>query len=393
MSVCREETDMTKLVKTRRARLAAWAMRPLQAAANPASQLEIASLRVFPVREPVSGRTYAVLKLQTRSGLAGYGECPGATEREAARLLEAVRGREATLFETLRHRVQAPPGLMAALNMAMLDVVGRHVNAPVYQVLGGPTRNKVRAMAPLEGDTDAELVAAVRRAREAGHRVFLVPAPPPIWPRNQGQAYMLAARRRLDALREAAGPGTDFVLDGGGLLLPADAAGLAATLERFRLLWLEEPFPISNLGAVRKIANESVAPLGLGRHIHQPGAFQDLLREDALDVLRPDISLNGISQIRQMAAIAETYYVAVAPYHNGGPIASAAAIQLAATLPNFFIQQFPFPRAEQDRRMRAAIAGGSVEAVGDGYAELSVSPGLGISVDEKALEEYRERAA
>ena len=93
-----------------------------------------------------------------------------------------------------------------------------------------------------------------------------------------------------------------------------------------------------------------------------------------------------------MAAIAESYYVAVAPYHNGGPVASAAAFQLAASLPNFFIQQIPLPQAEQDRKMRLAIAG-NVEVVKDGFAVLPSGPGLGISVDEKALDEYKERAA
>jgi galactonate dehydratase len=202
---------------------------------------------------------------------------------------------------------------------------------------------------------------------------------------------MLAARKRVDAVKQAAGSGTDFVLDGGGSLLPADAAGLAEGFERYHLLWLEEPCPISNLGALRKIAAENVTPLGFGRFIQQPGVFQDLLREDAIDVLRPDISMNGISGIRQMAAIAETYYVAVAPYHSGGPIATAAAMQLAASLPNFFIQQFPFPAAEEDRKMRAALAGGA-EVVQDGYAPLPTGPGLGITVNEKVLEQFRERS-
>ena len=108
--------------------------------------------------------------------------------------------------------------------------------------------------------------------------------------------------------------------------------------------------------------------------------------------MRPDISLNGISRIRQMAAIAESYYTAIAPFHNGGPVASAAAFQLAASLPNFFIQQIPLPQAEQDRKMRAAVAG-NIESVKDGFAVLPTGPGLGITVSEKALEEYKERAA
>ena len=378
-------------MQVRRARLAAFA--PQTALAERSTpQVEIASLRDYRLREPVSGRTYTVLRLETRGGLVGYGECAEVTPRDLAAVLEAVREKPATQFETVRHQLKnGPAGLISALNMAMLDVVGRSVNAPVYQVLGGPTRNKCRALAPAEGVHDAELAASVRHARDAGFRAFLVPAPPPA-ARNQGQAFVLAARKRLDTLRAAAGPGTDFVLDCGGTLVPGDAASLATAFERYHFLWLEEPCPPLNLGALKKIAAENVTPLGLGRYIQQPSSFQDLLREEAIDILRPDISLNGISQIRQMAAIAESYYIAVAPYHNGGPVASAAALQLAASLPNFFIQQIPFPQSEQDRKMRAEIAG-SIETVKDGFAVLPSAPGLGIKVDEKALEAYKERPA
>src|SRR5580765_2331765 len=382
---------MTNTTLIRRARLAAFAAQAATAGgAN--SPLQITALRDYPLREPVSGRTYTVIKLQTRSGLEGYGECGRVTATDLAQTLEIVLGKEATQFETVRFQLKSTPsGLSAALNMAMLDLVGRSVKAPIYQVLGGPTRNKCRALAPLEGSTDAELTASVRQARDAGFHAFLVPTPPTTG-RNQGQAFVLAVRKRLETLRDAAGPGTDFALDCGASLPPGDAASLAAAFERFHLLWLDEPSPALNLGALRKISAESVTPLGLGRFIEQPGAFQDLLREEAIDILRPDISLNGISRIRQMAAIAESYYTAVAPFHNGGPVASAAAFQLAACLPNFFIQQIPLPQAEQDRKMRAAIAGG-IESVKDGFAVLPTGPGLGITVNEKALEDYKERAA
>ena len=382
---------MTNTIQLRRARLAAFAPQvTTPPKANP--QLEIASLDSYRLREPVSGRAYTVLRLRTRGGLEGYGECGEATAAEVSRGLAAVRGREATQFETVRYQLKdAPPGLMAALNIAMLDVAGKSVKAPAYQVLGGPTRNKCRALAPLDGASDAELTESLRRAKAAGYRAFLVPTPPPKAP-NQGQAFVIATRKRLDTLRDAAGAGSDFVLDCGATITPGDAASLASAFERFHLLWLEEPCAPVNLGALKKIASENVTPLGVGRSIHQPNLFQDLLREDVIDILRPDLSLNGISRIRQMAAIAESYYVAVAPYHNGGPIASAAALQLAASLPNFFIQQVPFPQAEQDRKMRSAIAG-SVEKIEDGFAVLPSGPGLGITVNEKALEEYKERAA
>lgn len=374
-------------VALRRGRLAS-----LQASAAPATtripNLEISELTAFPVREPVSRRAYTILRARIKSGLAGYGECAGASNEEVAQALRLVSGVPATSYEVLAGRLAGAGALGAAINMALLDIVGKIAKAPVYQVLGGPTRYKARALAPLSGDTDAALVDSMKRAITAGFRAFLVPVPAPPF-RNQGQAWALAVCKRLDALREAGGESMDFVLDGNGSLVPGDAATAAAVLEKFHLLWFDEPCPLVSLGAAKKIAMETVTPVGFGRHIRSGAGFQDLLREDAIDVIRPDISLNGISAIRRMAAIAETYYVAAAPYHDGGPVATAAALHLAASLPNFFIQQIPLPAAEEDRRMRAEIAGASLEAVKDGFAALPVGPGLGITVNEKALAQYR----
>ena len=124
-----------------------------------------------------------------------------------------------------------------------------------------------------------------------------------------------------------------------------------------------------------RIAEESVIPVGLGRAVHDIGTFQNLLRWNSVDLLRPSLGSNSISKIKRMAAIAETHYVAVAPYHDGGPIATAAGIHLAASLPNFFIQQIPFPASERDAAMRAEITSGNQEAAKEGFAPLMNKPG------------------
>jgi len=142
--------------------------------------------------------------------------------------------------------------------------------------------------------------------------------------------------------------------------------------------------------ALKKLASENVTPIGLGRDVRECSVIQDLLREDAVDIIRPDMGRCGISQIRRMAALAETYYVAVGPTHDGGPIGTAAALHLAAALPNFFIQQIPLPEAEADQRMRRELTAAPVEIVKDGFAELPVGPGLGITVNEQALDKYAE---
>ena len=116
--------------------------------------------------------------------------------------------------------------------------------------------------------------------------------------------------------------------------------------------------------------------------------FQGLLREGLVDLVRPDIGIFGISGVRRIAALAETYYVAVAPRHDGGPIGTAAAIHIAASLPNFFIQHVPVPAAEQDRAMRRELVSPAVETGSGGFLELTTSPGLGITVNEAAVEKY-----
>ena len=354
--------------------------------------MNVSGIRVYPLREPRSGRRYSVLKIMTESGLAGFGECEPVSSADLARATQIVSGRPATAYEVIRQQLLPLPGLQAAVNVALLDILGKKAKAPIYQVLGGPTRFKARASAVLEGETDEVLVTSLKRAQGLGFRAFLVPVPQ-VQARNQGQAFVQATRKRLDLLRSAGGDDADFILDGAGSLSAGDASSLAHELERFHLLWFDEPCCLSNLSAARKIASETVTALGFGRHLHDAGAFQDLLREELVDVLRPSLALNGISQIRRMAALAEAYYVAVAPHHNGGPIATAAALHLAASLPNFFIQQIPLPVADEDRRMRAELAGASVERVTDGFAALPAGVGLGITINEDALEKYKERPA
>jgi galactonate dehydratase len=348
------------------------------------------ALSAFPLREPASKRVYTCLHLRTRSGAAGYGECPRISPADLSALRRVIQGKEASSFESIRRGLTASPAALAGLDMAMLDLVGKFASAPVYQVLGGPTRNQARALARIEGDTDDAVVSGVVQAHGAGHRAFLIPVPLTHSP-NHSATLVNAIRQRLDRVRAAAGTGCDFVLDAAGNLTPGDASTVAAAFERFHLLWFDEPCRPSNLSAAYRIASENVTPIGLGRFAAEAGVFQEMLRSDAVDVVRPDLARHGITQSRRIAALAESYYVAAAPFHDGGPIATAAALNLAASIPNFFIQQVPCPGAEEDRRMRARLAGDAMESVKDGFLQLPRRPGLGITVDESALAEYRER--
>ncbi len=354
---------MHTIVMQKRARLL---MRFAQQAAQPAKSttLDITEIRHFPVREPVSGNRYSLLRITTRSGVIGWGESRYDPNADVKALESAWIGRQASAYATI------PPSapFRAALDMASLDILGKTANAPVYRILGGPTRSKVRAYShPYSEEFPVAVVE--------------VPTPAS---RNQGKAY----QNRILELANAVPSDRDFILAANGLLTPGDAASVARTVEEKHPLWFDEPCAHSNIDALRKVASETVVPLGFGADIDDPAIFQTLLREGLVDLVRPEIGIFGINGARRVAALAEPYYVAVAPRHNGGPITTAAAIHIAASIPNFFIQHVPLPTAEEDRAMRREIVTPALETSKGGFLEVTKSPGLGITVNEAALEKY-----
>jgi len=351
--------------------------------------MSIASVHGWRLWEPDSGRRYTVLRLETRGGMAGYGEGGPATSAEILEARAAATGRQPNESEYIRHRLAAVPSMEAAVNNAFLDLQGKVTGTPVYQFLGGPTRFKARVLAGLEGETENALAAPLHQAAQQGFRAFTVPIPArdSMW---RMQAYVDAVRARIERMRSLAGADLDFVLDAAGKLTPGDAAFVATALERNHLLWFDEPTNVLTHDGLARITEESVMPVGLGRSVHDIGVFQDLLRWGAVDLVRPSLAFNSIGKIRRIAAIAETHYVAVAPHHDGGPIATAAGIHLAASLPNSFIQQIPFPTSARDASMRAELASGNPETAKDGFALLVNKPGFGIEVNEKSLDRYSE---
>lgn len=352
--------------------------KPLPAISQAASAATIATsphpiseVRAFQMVSAGSEKAYVILQVRTESGLIGYGECNSLSGSELKATNQAVVGRAATSYQVLDGLV--PTAVRGGLNIALLDILGKAANAPIYRVLGGPTRNKARAIARLLGTTDSELRSDLEKQFAAGFRAFLVPIPAPT-ARNQGSDFVRLATARLKAMREAA-PNADFAYEANAMLTPGDAASLATAIESLHPLWFDEPCPVTNIEVIHKIADETVVPLGFGRTISDPGIFQSLLREGLIDLLRPDLLVHGITGIRRLAAMAETYYVDLAPWHRGGPIANAAALHAAASIPNFFITQPTDPAAGTAPR--------------NGFLELPKGSGLGIDVDEKALEGKR----
>jgi galactonate dehydratase len=340
--------------------------------------MKITALDAFPLMERPSGRAYSLLKISTAEGVDGWGESTSFDSATLAQARSTVVGQEESRYDYLTRQFAGNP-FSAALNMALLDLAGKRSNVPVFQLLGGPTRSKVRAMAAF--DADAELDALLAQ----GHRAFLtkVEAPKSITSRPQ---TVSAVADRFAALRRKAGDAVDFAADGQGRLRSLEASDIAVALEPYHPLWLERPCSEANTAILKRISSESVTPLGLGADVTGLSEVQSLLRDGIVDILRLPVSTLGITPIRRAAAIAETYYVAVAPHHaGGGPVATAAALHLAASLPNFFIQQVPAVLDAGERKLREDLVGGAIETVKEGYIALSMSPGLGLKINESVL--------
>jgi galactonate dehydratase len=358
----------------------------------------ISDVKAWALRQPQDRRAFVVVRIDTEIGVSGWGEAsPGADPAATARAVEAARphlaGRDAASAEAVRlHLSKSLAGsprevasVQAAVSMALGDILGKLSKAPLYDVLGGATRTKVRALAALLGRTEAEWLDSLREARSAGFRAVAVPLSIPEGP-VRGRGFYRRVRESLEKLRAAA-EDVDFALDCGERVSGAEAAVLARELETFHLLWIEAPALPPR--ALADVGAESAAPVGHGRTLLEVADFQELLRDDAIDAARPDIALWGPAQVRKAAALAETYYVAVAPYHSGGPVATAAALQADASIPNFVLQEVPFPADDRDRKMRRELAGAELEAVKDGFLALPAGAGLGVAVDPDALARYR----
>ena len=364
----------------------ALAFGPAQSASHP---LTINAFRAWRLKEPVSGRRYTVVKLQSQSGDTGYGEGGPVPATEIVEARTTVMGRRANESEFIRARLAAIPTMEAAVSNAMLDLLSKSKKVPIYQFLGGPTRFKARLLAQLEGTDETSTAASLERAKRQGFQAFTLPAPLrdamiPL------QEYVDKVRKRVADMQAKGGAGAEWVLDGAAGMTPGDAAMVATALEKTHLMWFDEPTSVLTTDGLAKITDESVMPIGLGRRIHDIATFQNLLRYGSVNVLRPSLGLNSLTKIKRMAAIAETHYVAVAPYHSGGPIGTLAGIHLAAALPNSFIQEVPMPAADRDAAMRAEITSGNKEVADKGFAALLNRPGLGFEVNEKALDAYSE---
>jgi galactonate dehydratase len=300
----------------------------------------------------VQAGIYLLVKVVTDEGVVGWGEAlPNNFRSVAAFIGECERfliGQDPLriehLWQTLFRGFFWKGGFVhcsaiSAVEMALWDIKGKVLGVPVYELLGGKVRERIRLYAHIGGNTLDELKrSAEQRLRQGFTAVKFCPIDPsrPL----EGAALIRKAAERVKAVREVLGWENDVLLDLHGRTTPAVALQLADEIAPFKPMWIEEPCQPMNVEALAEVAQKSPIPVATGERLCTRWQFREVLEKRAAAVLQPDPCVcGGIFELRKIAAMAETYYVGMAPHNPYGPINTAAALQLAACIPNFVIQE------------------------------------------------------
>jgi len=296
---------------------------------------------------------WVFLKVATDEGIVGWGE--PIVEGRADSVIAAVKevagylighdpSRIEDLFQVL-HRggfYRGGPVLTSALSgieQALWDIKGRALGVPVFELLGGRARDRIRVYNWIGGDRPGDLAAGVTQQLANGFTAVKMNATEELHYLDDHRKID-AAVARMAAAREAGGPGFDIAVDFHGRVHRAMAKTLVKELEPYRPFFVEEPVPPENFEALREIARHTVTPIAVGERLFTRWGFRDVITQGVVDIIQPDLShAGGIWEVRKIAAMAEAYDIAVAPHCPLGPIAFAASVQLGACTPNVVIQE------------------------------------------------------
>ena len=271
---------------------------------------------------------------------------------------------------------------LSAVETALWDILGKTLNVPIYQLLGGKVNDRVRIYVNgwFAGAKTPEQFA--EKAKIAVQRGVTAMKWDPF-----GKSYMNISNQDLDtalrciaAVREAVGNSVDLLIEGHGRFNVPTGIKIARELEPFNPMFFEEPTPPDNLEALKAVREKSPVAIAAGERLYTRYSYKDLFEMRAADYIQPDIShAGGIMELKKIAAMAEAYYIPFAPHNPSGPVANAATLQLAACCPNFCILEIMY----SDVEWRKEVTNEALHYA-DGYISIPERPGLGIEINEEA---------
>ncbi len=351
-------------------------------------------------------RNMTFMKLTTDEGLTGISEVRLSNRTNAllGYLEEAkqryILGADPLRIEYLVQRMfrddygrvgEICASAISLVEIACWDIVGKVANLPVYVLLGGAVRDRIKAYANAWYQvprTPEDFGRAAKAAVAKGYQALKFD------PFGSGY-YEMERKERLhcvslvEGVRASVGPDVELLIEMHGRFSPATAIRIARDLEPFEPTWVEEPVPADNLKALAKAARHIRIPVATGERLHNKQEFRELFERQACDIIQPDVTeCCGLLETKKIAAMADMYYVTVAPHNVGGPVSTATALHLAASMTNFKIQEHFNDFTEPHTRECAS----GCPKVMDGYFSLPKGPGLGVTLNDDVIKAHPPQA-
>jgi galactonate dehydratase len=337
------------------------------------------------------------LRVHTDEGIVGYGE--PIVEGRARTVETAIHELESYLIGQdplkIEHHWQAMyrgafyrggPVLVSAISgieQALWDIKGKYYGLPVYEMLGGACRDKIRMYAHSGGATIEEAVSNALARKEQGFTAIKIGIDAPVQIVDN-LAYVEKQVERFASIRKAVGKEMDIAIDFHGRVSSAMAIRLAAALEPYYPMFIEEPCLPENVDEMVRVARSTTVPIATGERLFTKWGFREVIEKQAVSIVQPDLChAGGIFESKKIAAMAESYYGGIAPHNPLGPISLAACLQLDTCTPNFIIQEHPSMADKSDLGVGFLKNPFLIE---NGYVQIPQGPGLGIEIDEEALQ-------
>lgn len=346
------------------------------AAIGPNDAIQVTQVEAFVLRN-----SWVFVKVSTDAGISGWGEmlkddakaCAAGALEVGDYLVGQDPCRVVHHWQAIHRGAFYRGGpiktaISSGIDQALWDIKGKVYGVPVYKLLGGPTRDRVRVYGTIDEKTGVNAMKTGPRGEERKAIKYV-----------EGQKYVDEVVERFRALREKYGSEVDIGLDFHGTVQPPTALLLMKALEPYNPWFYEEIAQALNVDVMAELARKTHVPIATGERIFTKWGFREILEKRAAAILQPDVCYaGGITELRLIAGMAEAYYTPLAPHNPQGPCSLAASLQIAAAIPNFLIQ-------ERGDNEYADLLAKPLPPVRNGHRPLLAGPGLGITIDEDKL--------
>jgi galactonate dehydratase len=335
------------------------------------------------------------VRITTDNGLMGLGQTacwgfPGAVDSIVQTFRPYLIGQDPlriefhwqNMYRMAPFRGSALSGAVSAVDIALWDIKGQHFQAPIWELLGGKCRDKVRLHLLMGGGSAEDIDRNARAAAKEGFTAIKFDPIPTGYQDLTLDGLVGAVTDRVAAAREAVGRDVDIIIEMHRKLTPLQALPVSEALAQFNPLFIEDPIQIDSIVSQAEISRRISSALAIGERMHTIWEFRELLVHGGSQYVRPDVGLGGgLTHCKKIAAIAESFHAAIVTHNFLGPVLTAASVHLDVSIPNFVTQEY----SKRDEGPESAGFPGTLKREG-GYLPVPEAPGLGVKIDLSKLE-------